>query len=53
MKKSQICFAEVLISGILWGIIGVFNRYYAGIGITSVNLVILRLSLGTADGACS
>ena len=48
MKKSNICFAEVLISGILWGIIGVFNRYYAGIGITSVNLVILRLSLGTA-----
>jgi len=48
MKKKNAALLAVLISGILWGTIGVFNRYYTALGITSNNLVTIRLSMGTA-----
>lgn len=48
MKKKNLSLYAVLISGILWGTIGVFNRYYTSLGIASNNLVALRLSMGTA-----
>ncbi|MBP3299924.1 MAG: EamA family transporter [Clostridia bacterium] len=48
MKKKNLCLLAVLASGVLWGTIGVFNRYYGALGIESYNLVTLRLSMGTA-----
>ena len=48
MKKKTLCLLAVLASGVLWGTIGVFNRYYGALGIESYNLVTLRLSMGTA-----
>lgn len=48
MKKKNRCLLAVLVSGVLWGTIGVFNRYYGALGIESYNLVTLRLSMGTA-----
>ena len=48
MKKKNLSLFFVLASGVLWGTIGVFNRYYGALGIESNNLVTLRLSMGTA-----
>ncbi len=48
MKKQHTSLMAVLLSGILWGTIGIFNRYYSALGITSYTLVALRLSMGTA-----
>lgn len=47
MKNKHVSLIAVLLSGILWGTIGVFNRYYTSFGITANNLVFLRLSMGT------
>ncbi len=48
MKKQHFSLIAVLLSGILWGTIGIFNRYFSALGIGSHTLVALRLSMGTA-----
>jgi len=48
MKSKSLSLGAVLLSGILWGTIGLFNSYFGDIGILSVDMVAIRLSMGTA-----
>lgn len=47
MKNKHLSLAAVLISGVLWATIGLFNTYFGDIGIENTDLVTIRLSMGT------
>lgn len=46
MKQHFSLFA-VLLSGVLWATIGLFNTYFGTVGIEGTDLVTIRLSMGT------
>ena len=48
MKNKHFALIAVLLSGILWGTMGLFNTYFGDIGIVSIDLVTIRLGMGTA-----
>ena len=48
MKNKHLSLAVVLLSGILWATIGLFNTYFKSVGIVTTDLVTIRLSMGTA-----
>lgn len=47
MKNKNIALTVVLLSGLLWATMGLFNTYFGNIGIVNTDLVFLRLGMGT------
>ncbi len=47
MKNKHLALGAVLLSGILWATIGLFNTYFGDLGIVNTDLVTIRLSMGT------